>query len=432
MSKRRPSKSAAALRPPPAGPRADPTRPWLQRVFHNTYTRGRRRFALRGWSVKIQSGRRRRTFSLEARTRRGAAAEARLIQETLLAEGWEAVVREYGIHRGKASSKTQASYWKERLLLRKYPAPADGSRQREFSVHIRHAGTGWYFPLGTSDPESAASRSLEIYSQVIQHGWAAAAKSFSREVTLAFHWAYAPLLWTYTTLRTSNAESLPQPYRAAAVAKKRIPILLVEPDPGIRNALAQHINQQEGFCCRACATAAAPKRQAASLGAAFCLLNRDLDQAMGLEDSRQIGTLSNGLPAVCYGVHVDSEQLFGLTPGGATVYVLKRTAPESILEPVAHALAEGRVSADRILRSPETYFQRLLQGGAMEKASSRTAQLTQREQDVLNLMSRGYVDKEIAPALGISTWTVHEHAKRIFGKLRVHSRTEAALAYLQK
>jgi DNA-binding NarL/FixJ family response regulator len=47
-------------------------------------------------------------------------------------------------------------------------------------------------------------------------------------------------------------------------------------------------------------------------------------------------------------------------------------------------------------------------------------------------MSKGYVDKEIAPALGISTWTVHEHVKRIFEKLQVHSRTEAVLAYLQK
>jgi DNA-binding NarL/FixJ family response regulator len=42
------------------------------------------------------------------------------------------------------------------------------------------------------------------------------------------------------------------------------------------------------------------------------------------------------------------------------------------------------------------------------------------------------VDKEIARLLGISSWTVHEHVKRIFDKLHVHSRVEAALAYLQK
>jgi len=47
-------------------------------------------------------------------------------------------------------------------------------------------------------------------------------------------------------------------------------------------------------------------------------------------------------------------------------------------------------------------------------------------------MSKGYVDKQIASALGISTWTVHEHVKNIFEKTQVHSRTEAVLAYLQK
>ena len=153
---------------------------------------------------------------------------------------------------------------------------------------------------------------------------------------------------------------------------------------------------------------------------------------MGLPNSAQIGTLTEGIPAVSYGVHVDSEELFALTPGGASGYVLKRTAPEHILEPVLGGLSGGRVEAETLRQSSQSYFQRLLQSGPTGEASSKATQLTQREQDVLNLMSKGYVDKEIAPALGISTWTVHEHVKRIFEKLEVHSRTEAVLAYLQK
>jgi DNA-binding NarL/FixJ family response regulator len=164
----------------------------------------------------------------------------------------------------------------------------------------------------------------------------------------------------------------------------------------------------------------------------LCLVNRDLAGNMGLPNSAQIGTLAEGIPAVSYGVHMDSEELFALTPGGASGYVLKRTAPEHILEPVLGFLSGGRVAAETLLQSSQSYFQRLLQSGPTEQASSKATQLTQREQDVLNLMSKGYVDKEIAPALGISTWTVHEHVKRIFEKLQVHSRTEAVLAYLQK
>jgi DNA-binding NarL/FixJ family response regulator len=433
MSKRRPSKAAAASRLPPRSPRdSSSAQPWLRRVFHNTYTRRGRRIALRGWSVKIQHGGQRHTFSLAARTRLRAAAEARAIEESILAEGWEAVVQRYSGRRGRAFSRKDARYWKERFLLRNYPAPAGGGRQQQFSAHIEHAGVGWYFPLGTSDPEMAAVRSLEIYRKVVEEGWDIARTSFPREVTLAFHWAYDPLLWTYTTVHTLAGGKAQRANGDPENPTDRARVLLVEHEPGIRGALAQCINRHEGYRCVACPTASAARRQHATQEAALCLVNRELVGSMGLPNSDQIGTLAGGVPAVSYGVHRDSEELFALTPGGASAYLLKRSAPEYILEPVLGGMSGGRGATETLLQSARSYFQRLLQTGSAQEASRNTAQLTPREQDVLNLMSRGYVDKEIAPVLGISTWTVHEHVKRIFEKLQVHSRTEAVLAYLQK
>jgi DNA-binding CsgD family transcriptional regulator len=58
--------------------------------------------------------------------------------------------------------------------------------------------------------------------------------------------------------------------------------------------------------------------------------------------------------------------------------------------------------------------------------------LTRREHEILELLSKGYPDKEIANALGISSWTVHGHVKNIFAKLDVHTRTEAVVRSLQK
>jgi len=249
---------------------------------------------------------------------------------------------------------------------------------------------------------------------------------------VAFHWGYDPLLWTYTTVHTLNGNRLQQPHRNPNSRRDLTSVLLVETDPGIRSALSQCINDHEGYCCVACPTANVARRKRAARETALCLVNRDLAGSMGLPNSDHIGTLAEGIPAVSYGVHPDSEELFALTPGGASGYVLKRTAPKQILEPVLGVLSGDQIEADTLLQSARSYFQRLLQSGPTGKASSKAAQLTQREQDVLSLMSKGCVDKEIAPVLGISTWTVHEHVKSIFEKLQVHSRTEAVLAYLQK
>jgi len=341
-------------------------------------------------------------------------------------------VQQYSGRRDRAASKTDPHWWRDRLLLRSYPAPLGEGRERELSTHIEHAGVGCYFPLGTSDAEAAAVRALEIYRKVLEEGWGAAGKFFSREVTLAFHWAYDPLLWTYTTLHTLEEDSRWRPTGDLDSAKDPSAVLVVETDAGIRNALSRCINRCAGYYCVACPTPNAAGRQRAARRVALCLFNRDLAGRMDLPNSGQIGTLADGLPAVSYGVHMDSEELFALTPGGASGYVLKRTAPEDILEPVLPVLSGGRVAAESLLRSSQSYFQRLLQSGLSAPPAGKPAQLTQREQDVLNLMSKGYVDKEIAPALGISAWTVHEHVKRIFEKLQVHSRTEAVLAYLQK
>lgn len=56
-------------------------------------------------------------------------------------------------------------------------------------------------------------------------------------------------------------------------------------------------------------------------------------------------------------------------------------------------------------------------------------ELTQRECEILRLISQGYTDKRIADELGISYHTVKVHAKHIYEKLRIHSRSEAVMKY---
>jgi len=58
--------------------------------------------------------------------------------------------------------------------------------------------------------------------------------------------------------------------------------------------------------------------------------------------------------------------------------------------------------------------------------------LTPLEHEILDLLSKGHPDKEMAEILRISTWTVHGHLKKIFEKLGAHNRTDAVVKYLHK
>jgi DNA-binding NarL/FixJ family response regulator len=137
-------------------------------------------------------------------------------------------------------------------------------------------------------------------------------------------------------------------------------------------------------------------------------------------------------PCLLFSVYEDSGELFKSTPGGSAGYLLKRTPPDQLLAPISGAPLEGPLSARKIARRVWNYFQEALTSLRSGDVAAEMEKLTPRECQVLDCLSRGYVDKEIAAALGISAWTVHGHVKNIFEKLGVHSRTEAVVRYLQR
>jgi DNA-binding NarL/FixJ family response regulator len=162
------------------------------------------------------------------------------------------------------------------------------------------------------------------------------------------------------------------------------------------------------------------------------LVNGNSTDVTAAEFSSKLRRLAPTLPILFFTIHEDSDQLFKATPGGASGYMLKRTSPERLFEPIVGALEDGVLSADRIALHVRRYFQDLVGSLSILESSPGVARLTHREHDILNLLSKGYLDKEIAEALGISLWTVHGHLKKIYEKLGVHTRTEAAVRYLQK
>ena len=415
---------------------------WRERLFKNSFTYQGKRFEVRSWSVKIQLFGKRKTFSLSSHHRAQAADEACQIYQTLLESGWEATNQSNVKHRSPscvdpgsqispASIPFDGAYWKHRLILRKYPEPLSSQSNKEFSIRIEHARTSQYFPLETSDENEAADRAMRIYRTVVKKGWDRANESFPRELSLALRWQDNPLAWTYTTIHTlrNSGPSKPAPHHIALPLERNI--VFIEPDAGIRFALAAYANRQDGFRCDvALAAAAEVLREIPRRRVDLVLANHDLPDEVSLACFEEMQRVRPGLVVLSYSVFTDSDQLFKSTPGGAAVYMLKRTAPNRLFEPIAELT--GTLTHEQIASHVRNYFHQLSAMLPSGPPFWKLAKLTPREKEVLALLSKGDLVKEIAGALGISIWTVQGHVKSIFEKLNVHSRTEAVIKYLQR
>jgi DNA-binding NarL/FixJ family response regulator len=415
---------------------------WRERLFKNSFTYQGERVEVRNWSVKIQLLGKRKTFPLSSRHRAQAAEEACQIYLTLLEHGWEAIHLSHAKH--GASSRVAAgaqispasipfdgAYWRHRLILRKYPEPLQPSAESEFSIRIEHARTSQYFPLGTSDENEAAVRAKRIYRMVVNKGWDRANERFPRELSLALRWQDNPLAWTYTTIHTRRISGPAKPVADRPGQPPERSVGFIEPDAGIRFALAACANSQEGYRCDAAFTGAGQAlREIPRRRVDLVLANHDLPGETGVACFEELHRVRPGLVVLPYSVFRDTDQLFQSTPGGAAVYMLKRTAPNRLFEPIASLTRT--LTHEQIALHVRQYFRQLSAMLPSGPPFWKLAKLTPREQEVLALLSKGDLVKEIAGTLGISYWTVQDYVKSILEKLKVHSRMEAVIKYLQR
>lgn len=406
---------------------------WRKRVFKNSYTRHGERIILRNWSIKLQREGVRRTLSLRSPNRENAALEARELFRTIARQGWEAFGNAADLphlEERDRLSKTDAAYWELRLLRRGTSSSTAFPRSEMYSIRIEHQGRTQYFPLQTTNSAEAASKSRDIYLKIAREGWESACQTFLRELTVAIHWSENPLAWTYSTVQITPGS----PRSSSQIRSKSdgISVLIFDSDPGVRFSLARCIDSIPGFFCSG---GGGTLNEAAKLvrrcPPGFLLVNRGLcastDPAWMKRNRQTIG-----FPIHFFGVYEDSDDVFRATPGGAAGYFLKRTSPERLLDPILDAVHEKKISSEKIRYSIQNYFQNVIHLISRNDAPQGMEKLTRREHEILNLVSKGCVDKEIAGFLGISGWTVHGHLKKIFEKLEVHTRTEAAIKYLQK
>jgi DNA-binding NarL/FixJ family response regulator len=441
MSKRCPSDPGRRARPKVG--RGDPqsAAAWQRRVFRNCFTRQGRAYTVNGWAFKIQFQGRRRTFSLAGRTRAEAAQEAQQLHATLISQGWEAAIRLH-LSRRRAGSgmpapaalaelqKGELGYWEQRLIHRPY-GEARQAVGTEHSVRIEHDGAYAYFPLGSNDPRLAAARARNIYQTILAGGWTAAFERFEREITLAVFWSENPAAATYSTLFTLLREPPATSLPPVVGDRLRKPLAVLEPDPTVHTCLRYWLDRQPGFSCPAVYRTAGEALDALDhQRIALVLINRlapDIPQL-----TERLRARWPGLPVFPYRIHEDSDQVWISVSGVSGGYIYRRRLPTALLDPLQPAARVRTLTAAEAGQHIRNYFQSFFGEPAAQSQPLGAMVLTNREQDVLTYISRGYMDKEIAHLLDISIWTVHNHVKSIYDKLGIHNRTAAVLKFLQR
>jgi DNA-binding NarL/FixJ family response regulator len=158
------------------------------------------------------------------------------------------------------------------------------------------------------------------------------------------------------------------------------------------------------------------------------LMDINLPGISGIETTAQLKREIPELLVIMVTVYRDHEQIFDALKAGACGYLLKRSAPAEVRGAIKEVCEGGApMSAEIARRVVEAFHRR--QPPATAAPANEALHLSKRETEILELLAQGLANKEIADRLEISIETVRVHLRRIYEKLHVRSRTEAALKF---
>ncbi|TNE72950.1 response regulator transcription factor [bacterium] len=204
-----------------------------------------------------------------------------------------------------------------------------------------------------------------------------------------------------------------------------IKISIVEDNPGIRESLSLLIDSTDGFeLCKAYPNAEAAMDDILVNTPNIVLMDINLPNRSGIDCTVFIKEHRPTIQVLIQTVYEDADLVFNALRAGATGYMLKRSSPSELIEAIHDCMNGGAPMSSAIARKVVQSFHTPL------SKPDPLAELSSREEEVLQQLSKGFRNKEIAENLFISVETVRRHVHTIYTKLHVRSRTEAVLKYL--
>ena len=207
--------------------------------------------------------------------------------------------------------------------------------------------------------------------------------------------------------------------------KNPINVAIVEDVRGTRENLMELLKRAPGLkCVGTFATGEDALRELPKLAPDVVLMDVNLPGINGVKCTAQLKAVLPKTSFLMLTAYDNSDLIFESLRSGASGYLMKNTEPDEIVHAIEQVQAGGSPMSMQIARKVVNHFQEI------KKPSAEFEQLTPREMEILSLLAKGFMYKEIADQLKISLHTVRGHVHLVYEKLHVQSRSEAIIKFL--
>ena len=199
-----------------------------------------------------------------------------------------------------------------------------------------------------------------------------------------------------------------------------ISIAIVEDLDEVRDGLKNFISLSQDFkVLDTFKTAEEALHDIPRLNPDIVIMDISLPGMNGIECIRQVKNKSPRTQFMMFTVYENDEKVFEALKAGASGYLLKNTGLVQLIESLKELYNGGSPMSANIARKLVTVFRE------QQKEAAPVETLSHRENEILQLLAKGLLYKEIANQLSISVATVRQHIHHIYEKLHVQNRTEA-------
>ena len=211
---------------------------------------------------------------------------------------------------------------------------------------------------------------------------------------------------------------------------KEIRVCIVDDNPDLRSALEEILRMSDHYrCVGTMSNAREALQKLPSLTPDVVLMDINLGgDESGIDCVRMLKPQIPQTNFMMCTVYEENEKIFEALSAGASGYILKKTAPSKMLDAIRELYEGGAPMSSQIARKVVAAFQSKGASSAGQNVE-KLEQLSAREKEILEQLSKGLMYKEIAAELHISAETVRKHVYHVYEKLHVTNRIEAVNKY---